>query len=190
MVENQSRLYSIDITEYYGGNNFSPAKKIVFSQLKYSAYLPEKEWNLSRLCAASDNKKSNSVIRRMVDTYNGFAEKYLDISEKIVLKFVSNQILAQDFKESINECNKLLNKKAYKQAATLMNKLTVQHKNIISTIYKTSKLSSERFVEFIKALDFEDCGTQVRHLHEIEIIKQISIWGFGLNLEKSVYKGG
>lgn len=86
------------------------SKKIVFSQLKYSAYLPEKEWNLSRLCAASDNKKSNSVIRRMADTYNGFAEKYLDISEKIVLKFVSNQILAQDFKESINECKKILDK--------------------------------------------------------------------------------
>lgn len=66
-----------------------------------------------------------------------------------------------------------------------MNKLTVQHKNIINTIYKTSKLSSEQFVEFIKALDFEDCGTQVRHLHEIEIMKQISIWGF--NNKKSSY---
>lgn len=85
MVEDQSLLYSFDIIEYYGGKNFCFAKKVVFSQLKYSAYLPEKEWNLSRLCAASDNKKSNSVIRRMADTYNGFAEKYLDISEKIVL---------------------------------------------------------------------------------------------------------
>lgn len=67
------------------GKIFVLLKKLFFSQLKYSAYLPEKEWNLSRLCAASDNKKSNSVIRRMADTYNGFAEKYLDISEKIVL---------------------------------------------------------------------------------------------------------
>lgn len=46
-------------------------------------------------------------------------------------------------------------------------------------------MSSERFIEFIKVLDFEDCGTGVRYLHEIEIMRQISIWGF--NNKKSSY---
>lgn len=55
-IEDQTRLYSIDLTEYYGGNSFQNANMIVFSQLKYSAYLPGEEWNLSRLCTASDKK--------------------------------------------------------------------------------------------------------------------------------------
>lgn len=185
VVEDQSLLYSIDMTEYYGGKNFDSSKRVVFSQLKYSAYLPEKEWNLSRLCASSDKKQSNSVIRRMADTYKGFAEKKLGISGKIVLKFVSNQVLAQDIKESIAECKKILSKKLYKQAAALINKLNEQHKNIVSTIYKTSKLSSEQFIGFVQVLDFGDCGTGVRQIHEIEIMRQIGIWGF--HNQKSSY---
>lgn len=165
--------------------NFDSSKRVVFSQLKYSAYLPEKEWNLSRLCASSDKKQSNSVIRRMADTYKGFAEKKLGISGKIVLKFVSNQVLAQDIKESIAECKKILSKKLYKQAAALINKLNEQHKNIVSTIYKTSKLSSEQFIGFVQVLDFGDCGTGVRQIHEIEIMRQIGIWGF--HNQKSSY---
>ena len=43
----------------------------------------------------------------MADTYKGFAEKKLGISGKIVLKFVSNQVLAQDIKESIAECKNI-----------------------------------------------------------------------------------
>ena len=88
----------------------------------------------------------------MADTYKGFAEKKLGISGKIVLKFVSNQVLAKDIKESIAECKKILSKKLYKQAAALINKLNEQHKNIVSTIYKTSKLSSEQFIGFVQVV--------------------------------------
>ena len=53
-IEDQTQLYSIDLTEYYGGDCFKSADHIIFSQLKYSAYNLEKEWNLSRICASSD----------------------------------------------------------------------------------------------------------------------------------------
>lgn len=34
-----SKLYAIDLAEYYGGADFKNASKIVFSQLKYSTYM-------------------------------------------------------------------------------------------------------------------------------------------------------
>lgn len=36
-----------------------------------------------------------------------------------------------------------------------------------------------------KALDFGDCGIGVRQVHEMEIMRQIRIWGF--NNQKSSY---
>lgn len=185
MIENQSFLYSIDMTEYYGGESLHTANKVVFLQFKYSAYLPEKKWNLTRICASSDEKQSNSVIRRMADTYKGFSEQHIDILGKIVLKLVSNQALAQDLRESIRECKEILSKKPYKRTAVLINRLKEHHKEIIKKIYKTSGLLSEQFIGFVQVLDFEDCGTKVRHLYEMEIMQQIGIWGF--NNSKTSY---
>ena len=34
----ETKLYSIDLAEYYGGKDFSNADSVIFSQLKYSAF--------------------------------------------------------------------------------------------------------------------------------------------------------
>ena len=183
-IEDQTRLYSIDLTEYYGGNSFQNANMIVFSQLKYSAYLPGEEWNLSRLCTASDKKKSNSVIRRMADTYKGFAETHGDISHKLTIKLVSNQNISSELVASVKECKDIVGKYKYKRTAYMLNKLANNHRKIVEKIYTTSKLSSELFVQFINTLDFDDCGTGVRHIHEMEIMQQMGIWGFN-NIKSS-----
>ena len=42
-----SKLYAIDLAEYYGGKTFQCASKIVFSQLKYSTYMGDKVWTVA-----------------------------------------------------------------------------------------------------------------------------------------------
>ena len=112
-IENQTWLYSIDMTEYYGGDTFEYANRIVFTQLKYSAYHPNQEWNLSKLCSASDKKNSNSVIRRMADTYKAFCQMQGDVSHKMTLKLVSNQNMSSELVASVKECKDIVGKYKY-----------------------------------------------------------------------------
>ena len=184
-IQDQTQLLSIDLTEYYGGNSFESADSVVFSQLKYSAYNPEKEWNVSRMCSSSNNKKSNSVIRRMADTYKGFAKIHGDISKKVILKLVSNQHVSVDLLESVNECKNILLKHNYKRTADLLNQLSEEKRVIIEKLYSTTNLKSGLFIGFIKVLDLNNCGIGARDIHETEIVQQIGIWGF--NNTKSSY---
>lgn len=184
-IEDQTLLYSIDISEYYGGVNFQDAKRVIFSQLKYSAYLPDKEWNLSRLCLASDNRNSNSIIRRMADTYKGFAKLHGDISNKVLIKLVSNQKISSELVDIIKKCKDIIGEYKYKYTANMLNKLEDDHRMVIEKLYAISKLPSGLFVQFIQTLDFDDCGTDVRDIHEMELMQQIGKWGF--NNTKSSY---
>lgn len=173
-IEDEKKLYSIDLAEYYGGNSFEKAQQIVFSQLKYSAYQMEKPWTASNLCSSTNN--SNSIIRRLADTYNGFCEKYDNVNSKLILKLVSNRSLQTDFSANIDECITILKEKKYRRTSDLIKKLTPKCKEDINKIYKTSKLSSTSFINFLLILNFDDCGTDIRSIHRAEIIKQLGNW--------------
>ncbi|WP_216554187.1 hypothetical protein [Tissierella carlieri] len=173
-IEDEQKLYSIDLAEYYGGNNFEQAQRIVFSQLKYSAYQMDKPWTASNLCSGTN--KGNSIIRRLADTYSGFCEKYDNVSSKLILKLVSNRNLQTDFSAHIDECITILKEKKYRRTGDLIKRLTPKCKEDINKIYKTSKLSSTGFIKFLLILNFDDCGTEIRSIHRAEIIKQLGNW--------------
>lgn len=173
-IEDEHKLYSIDLAEYYGGNSFEQAQRIVFSQLKYSAYQMDKPWTASNLCSGSNN--NNSIIRRLADTYSGFCEKYDNVNSKLVLKLVSNRSLQLDFSAHIDECIIMLKEKKYRRTGDLIKNLSSECKEDINKIYKTSNLSSTAFIGFLLNLNFDDCGTEIRSIHRAEIIKQLGNW--------------
>lgn len=102
-IDDEEKLYSIDLAEYYGGTSFEQANSVIFSQLKYSAYQMDKPWTASGLCAKTSKTKDNSIIRRLADTYKGFDTKFSNVSEKVTLKIVSNRKLHQDFSAHISD---------------------------------------------------------------------------------------
>lgn len=173
-VEDEENLYSIDIAEYYRGDNFERAEQVIFSQLKYSFYQMKKPWTASNLCAGTNS--SNSIIRRLADTYRGFYERYGNVQQKLTLRLVSNRKLQEELSNHIDECLIILKKKKYKRAGDLIRKLSPECKNDIDKIYKTSKLSSTSFIEFLMILNFDDCGTDIRSIHRAEIVKQMGNW--------------
>jgi energy-coupling factor transporter ATP-binding protein EcfA2 len=175
-IEDEQKLYSIDLAEYYGGNSFEQAQRIVFSQLKYSAYQMDKSWTASNLCSGTNKGNSNSIIRRLADTYNGFCEKYDNVNSKLILKLVSNRSLHTDFSAHLDECTTILKEKKYRRTGDLIKKLTPECQEDINKIYKTSKLSSTDFINFLLILNFDDCGTKIRSIHRAEIIKQLGYW--------------
>lgn len=172
------KLYSIDLAEYYGGNNFLQADSVIFSQLKYSTFQMGKDWTLSELCTNTNKEKNknNSIIRRLADTYDKYCDEFTAVNDKLTIKFVSNRNLSPDVAKHIKDCQKLLFKKKYQKTVNLLNILDNECRNDIQKIYVTSNLSSSRFLGFLQVLNFEDCGTSIRSIHKTEIIRQIGHW--------------
>ena len=146
-IEDEEKLYSIDLAEYYDGDSFESAHRVVFSQLKYSTYQMEKPWTVANLCASTNG--NNSIIRRLADTYSGFCGKYENVQKKLILKLVSNRKLQTNFSDHIDECMAILRKKKYKRMGDLVKRLSPKCKEDINKLYETSKLSSTSFIEFL-----------------------------------------
>lgn len=178
-ISEEEALYSIDLAEYYDGNNFGEANRVIFSQLKYSTYQMDKPWTAAALCAKTSKTKDNSIIRRLADTYKKFASEYENSIEKLTLKLVSNRKLQANFSASVNDAIRVLNQKKCKRTADLLKMVSPEYKNDIEMLYSTSHLSSTWFVRFLLALNFDDCGTGVRSIHRAEIIKQLGKWSVG-----------
>jgi hypothetical protein len=172
-----SKLYSIDLAEYYGGETLHSANHIIFSQLKYSTYMGNTAWTTSTLCHSDNKKKDNSVIRRLADTYKEYTEKYADSKDKLTIKLVSNRSISESFKKGIDEAKKLLLSKEYKNTNSLLNNLSEPSKAEVKKVYEESKLKSFVFLGFIKAIDFEDCGAATRSIQKAKIIQQLGKWG-------------
>ncbi|MEC0093924.1 AAA family ATPase [Paenibacillus macquariensis] len=173
----ESKLFSIDLAEYYGGETLQSANHVIFSQLKYSTYMGNTSWTTSTLCHSDNKKKNNSIIRRLADTYEEYIEKYAFSKDKITLKLVSNRPISASFKKGIDEAKELLIVKELKNTNSLLNNLSEASKVEIKKIYEESKLKSLVFMGFIKAIDFEDCGADIRSIQKAKIIQQLGNWG-------------
>ncbi|HHY82268.1 MAG TPA: hypothetical protein GX505_06270 [Clostridiales bacterium] len=172
-----SKLYAIDLAEYYGGTDFQSASKIVFSQLKYSTYMGDIVWTVASLCRSDNKKKDNSIIRRLADVYKEYSEKNSDSGDKLIIKLVSNRTISDSLKKSLAKSKEVLAKKKYKHTSTLIKNLSPEFKIEIERLYKESNLNSIAFLGFIKILDFEDCGKATRSIIKAEIIQQLGNWG-------------
>lgn len=105
----------VDLTEYYGGNDFVTSTSIVTSQLKYSTRHPNKEWTVSRLCEAKNKNKTDSVIKRLADIYKGFvtSNSREDVIQKLSIRLVSNQPLANDLQVALKSAQDFLVEQRY-----------------------------------------------------------------------------
>lgn len=174
---NDSKLYAIDLAEYYGGESFQSASKVIFSQLKYSTYMGDIEWTVASLCHSDNTKKDNSIMRRLADAYKEYTEKYTESKDKLIIKLVSNRSISDSLKQSIDEAKKLVTNKSYKQTNSLIKALSEKSGTEIKKVYEESGLSSLAFLGLIKALDFEDCGAAARSIQKAEIIQRLGNWG-------------
>lgn len=173
----ESKLFSIDLAEYYGGETIHSATYIIFSQLKYSTYMGNIPWTTSTLCHSDNKKKDNSIIRRLADTYEEYTKKYSHLKDKITLKLVSNRPISGGLEKGIKEAKELLLSKKIKNSISLLNALSEESKLEIKKIYEESKLKSIVFLGFIRAVDFEDCGAETRSIQKAKIIQQLGNWG-------------
>ncbi|TCC88775.1 hypothetical protein EZ428_19290 [Pedobacter frigiditerrae] len=168
----------VDLTEYYGGLNFSEAERIVVSQLKYSTRTPDKDWTPARLCISRKGGIDGSIIDRLAVFYTKLSAQVdrQTVLSKLSIKLVSNRPAAEKLIAVVNAV-KQFSKLQAPNAIDLnaVNKvLSVAQQKELARLYKASKLSESDFVDFINVLDFSDCDEGSRFQIEQKIISAIS----------------
>ncbi|KIO54436.1 ATP-binding protein [Flavobacterium hibernum] len=172
------KFLGIDLTEYYGGENFLSSDSIVISQLKYSTRRSSENFTFSKLY---EGKKSSSfhgsVIHRLAEVYKTFLcefgrEKAL---EKITIKLVTNRnVNASQLSQIIQIQDFLKRNKRPLSITSVLNEFPKFVKEPFVKLRKASGLTVYEFCDFLRLLNFEDSGTASRQTLNFELVKSIA----------------
>lgn len=167
----------VDITEYFGGENFQDANSVIFSQLKYSTRHANANWTLRAISKANKNKKdpfSGSIIHRLscvFSTYLNASDRHI-VLQKAKLKLVSNRNIAKEAATLINDVQNYLQATKSTTLAKLKSKFP-QHTQGLDLLKNASKLKANDFIDFLKLLDFSDCGSDSRFVQKQKAVETI-----------------
>lgn len=172
------KFLGIDLTEYFGGNDFESAEYILISQLKYSTRRATENFTFSKLY---EGKKSGSfdgsIIHRLAAIFKTFLDEFGrdKVIKKIRIKLVSNRHINVSHLKQITQIQEYLtkNKRSLSFNAVLKEFPEISNDSF-TKLRKASKLNLYAFTDFIRLIDFEDCGTNSRQLLKFELINSIS----------------
>lgn len=167
----------VDITEYFGGENFQDANSVIFSQLKYSTRNVGTNWTISSISKGNKSKKdsfSGSIIHRLSCVFSTYLNAYDRnvVLQKVKLKLVSNRNVAGEVANLINDVQNCLQATKFPTLAKLKSNFP-KHAIGIDLLKNASKLKANDFIDFIKLLDFSDCGTSSRFAQKQKAIEAI-----------------
>lgn len=176
--ETGEKLLSIDTGEYYGGEDFESADRLVFSQLKYSTRQSKKTFTLARLTYEYKDK-SKSILGKLARTFLGYYDEFgRDESiKKIKLKLVTNRPIEDTFLRFLSRVQKHLDSKDGKIQKYQLQKKFPEYEYNLRRIQDATKLNSIQLVDFLRVLDFKDCGTEPRFVQKQELIYAIDKYG-------------
>ncbi|OCW92678.1 hypothetical protein A9168_14980 [Macellibacteroides sp. HH-ZS] len=167
----------VDITEYLGGENFQDANSVIFSQLKYSTRNVGTNWTISSISKGNKSKEdsfSGSIIHRLSCVFSTYLNAYDRdfVLQKVKLKLVSNRNVAGEVANLINDVQNCLQSTKLPTLAKLKSNFP-KHAIGIDLLKNASKLKANDFIDFIKLLDFSDCGTSSRFAQKQKAIEAI-----------------
>lgn len=176
---NSNALLGVDITEYFGGEQFSDASKVIVSQLKYSTRNPNRNWTAVEICKGKTHATRGSIIERLATFFKDFGKKYTqpEVIKKLSLKLVSNRPASTKLLMAITEVRDVLSRHRNPQYSKVIDKLSSTSKDIIQKIKIASQLSNTDFLTFVSLLDFTDCNADSRLFQQQKLIEQINKTG-------------
>lgn len=169
-------LLGVDLTEYYGGNDISTAKRVVVSQLKYSTRKPSLPWTAARICQGKKGI-SGSIIHRLGTLFKGLytSADREPLQEKLQIKLVSNRPAAIKLLNTIATVQSLLTSDF--TYASFIKELEADVAQDIDRLKKASKLNDKVFLDFLRVLDFSDCNSDSRSELKQNLVKAIGELG-------------
>lgn len=178
-ASDEDYFLGVDLSEYYGGEDFQTATRVVASQLKYSTRHPSRAWTASRLCAAGTNR-SASVVRRLADVYKGYVAgaSREDVVTKLTIRLVSNQPADAKSQAALEAAKKILGTNGTDTApvatANLLKKLSAGHRAVIEQLRSKAGLSSTEFTDLLRVLDLSACGEEARSFQRLRLIQELA----------------
>jgi hypothetical protein len=180
MVANDEEDFlGVDLTEYYKGDDFSNASKVITSQLKYSTRHPNRAWTAARLCTGRRNDAS--VIKRLADIYKGMsnATPRHEVLTKLSIRLVSNQPLDTDLALALDVAQTGLHVAGSQsipiQTGKLLKQLPEDSAEILKRLHGASGLTSSQFTDFLRVLDFSNCGAESRIFQGLRVIQSLGL---------------
>lgn len=172
------KFLGIDLTEYFGGKDFESAESILISQLKYSTRRANENFTFSKLYEGKKaNSNAGSIIHRLATIFKTFLDEFGrdEVIKKVKIKLVSNRNINTSHLNQITQIqNYLIKNKRPLSFNTVLKELPEISKESYFKLRKASGLNLNDFTDFIRLLDFEDCGTSSRQVLKFDLIKSIS----------------
>ena len=170
-------LLGVDLTEYYGGEDFQSASKSVIVQVKYSPIHPNATWTLNRLSknkttSRGTEKPGSSVLRKSA---NAFSVAYRALGEecrnRFQIRLFSNQPVDEQLKKQIvgiqellASCSNLSDPACGRQLSTAGGETAI----LLQELKQITNLSWKRLSAFLRCWDLAAFGQPMSTDQEIE----------------------
>ncbi|WP_159042616.1 hypothetical protein [Streptomyces curacoi] len=175
-AEEDDRYLGCDLSEYYGGDTFATANRLVLTQLKYSVKHSGRAWTAARLCQAK-TPGGAPPLRRLADMFSGLAEDWdaSTVVSKINVALVSNQPADVDLLNALKSAQAALaDRPLGAHAGRAFASLAKPHQQILTKLRSASGLKSGRFTDFVRVLDLSGCGADSRALQTLTLHQEAS----------------
>ena len=169
-------LLGVDLSEYYGADNYIEAEKVVISQLKYSTLRSTKNYTLGELWSGKKSKSTEgSLIHRLANIFKIYLNEFgrESVLKKVQIKLVTNRSFNQKHLKSINDIKTYLLKKKGKVSFNKVLKDIPENSDSLKKLFAASRLKVTEFTDFIRLLDLDDCGADSRLNLKIQLYKDI-----------------
>lgn len=164
-----------DVTEYYGGEHFEGATKVVLSQLKYSHRNPDKHWTAARL-APKGVACEKTILGKLAGAYQGYCKRYSrnDVLGKLKIRIVSNRPGNLTLLRLLKECQTLLElRQGQTLNRTILRNLDGPLQRNYELLFKRSGLKQREFNDFLRVLDLDYLASADRFEQRHRIVKTL-----------------
>jgi hypothetical protein len=160
---NEGTWTAVDVCLMSGGHSLSEATSAEFAQLKYSSASPGSLWTVARLSSNSAKTGSNSVIRKLAETFLAAEDIRGGKNSKLqyTISLVSNQNISPEVLLALGQ-SKPANAAGVSTAKKDRQKLRT-----------ATGLSDARFASFASLLDFSECGAESNFEQERKAIESL-----------------
>ena len=173
-VDDPDEAYeTVDVAEYFGGNDVATARALVLSQLKYSTRHPDRAWTAARLCeqrrrrpATGSAGRARSVIADLATAYRRLLDDHgRAAAAKVKVALVTNQPADQLLLASISAAASWIRAQARPvQRTALLCALPAEQAAVIYLLSAAigSRLTGSAFCDFLSVLDLSQTGAMDR----------------------------
>jgi hypothetical protein len=167
-VEDDDLVLGADLTEYYGGEDFTSATRVTVSQLKYSVRHRSVKWTIARLI--DRRGRNTSVIGRLGEIVRNYMGRGLaEASTKLRVSLVSNQEAGDDLVELLRAV-----KSGADAGRTGRTTIREDLRGDYDRLKRASGLDKTWFGVLLSLFTIEDCGTEARAVLKVRLFQDIS----------------